>query len=81
MSGEMRILELTWAVFSIYCLDNFPEKDAMQVIQEMETQMINKRGFIKFESFNQQLIKVYLETPGMSIDSLYNQILEWASKQ
>ena len=72
---------MTWSVFSLYCFDNFPEKDAKQFISKMENQMIVSRGFRQFKSFNQQLIKIYKDEPNITISELYREILNWSSEQ
>ena len=68
---------MTWGIFSLYCLDNFPEKDAKQFIQKMENQMTDNRHFIKFKKFNQQLINVYKSNSNISMNDLYDKALKW----
>jgi hypothetical protein len=68
---------MTWALFSLYCLDNFPNNDARQFIQKMEKQMTNSRNFIKFKEFNQQLIKIYKDNPNINMNDLYDKVLKW----
>lgn len=72
---------MTWGLFSLYCLDNFPDKDAKQFILKMERQMTEKRNFIKFNDFNQYLIKVYKDNSNISIDNIYDTVLQWAERQ
>jgi hypothetical protein len=68
---------MTWGLFSLYCLDNFPENDTRQFIMKMEKQMTVGRNFIKFKDFNQQLIKIYNDYPDISINDLFDRILNW----
>lgn len=72
---------MTWAIFSLYCLDNFPIADVAQFVPIMETQMAKQRGFRKFDEFNQKLITLYQNDPNLNIDTLYKQILTWCEKQ
>jgi hypothetical protein len=68
---------MTWGLFSLYCLDNFPSNDARQSIQKMEKQMTNSRNFIKFKEFNQQLIKIYKDNPNINMNDIYDKVLKW----
>lgn len=70
---------MTWAVFTLYCYDNFPEKDVELFIVKMEKQMENDRGFIKFREFNRELLKLYKNNTGKKVYQLYPEILEWCS--
>jgi hypothetical protein len=72
---------MTWAYFSLYCIDNFPEKDVKQMIDKMEKQMVKGRNFIKFDVFNQELIKQYKANPSIKPRQLYEAMLQWAAKQ
>lgn len=69
---------MTWGLFSLYCLDNFPDRDAPQMIQRMEQQMTVQRNFIKFNDFNQYLISIYKKNPDVSMGSLFDAMLAWA---
>lgn len=68
---------MTWSLFSLYCLDNFPEEDVKQFLPKMENQMVEKRNFLRFDSFNRQLIKIYEENRNISMEDLTDKILEW----
>jgi len=72
---------MTWALFSLYCMDNFNNDDSKKVIQEIEKQMIDKRGFLHFKQFNEKLIEIYFQKNEQSIDQLYNKIIEWCRNQ
>ncbi|MCK4358723.1 MAG: DUF4932 domain-containing protein [Candidatus Cloacimonetes bacterium] len=69
---------MTWAIFSLYCIDNFPKYDYEQFIPKMEKQMERNRGFKRFSAFNQKLIEIYRTNPEIIIDELYKQIIEWS---
>jgi hypothetical protein len=68
---------MTFAIFSLYCYDLFPESDVAVFIPKMEKQMAEKRHFIKFKEFNQKLISIYKENKNSSIYALYDQMLNW----
>lgn len=72
---------MTFALFSIYCLDNFPIENVHIFIPKMEKLMVEHRGFINFNKFNQKMINVFQKSPKTTIDELYIIMLEWSSKQ
>ncbi len=73
---------MTWALFSLYCIDSYQSKDYDIAINMMEKSMIEGRDFIMFKEFNQELIHIYKENPDISMLELYRRILEWSySKQ
>jgi hypothetical protein len=72
---------MTWAIFSLYCYDNYPEKDVEQFIRIMEGDMMSGRGFIKFDKFNQKLISLYRGNPNLNFVELYDKILTWCEEQ
>jgi hypothetical protein len=67
---------LTWALFSLYCLDNFDINDVDIYMPMIENQMVFGRNFIKFKEFNQLLIKIYKENRNLSIPELYPLIIK-----
>ncbi|MBS1636877.1 MAG: DUF4932 domain-containing protein [Bacteroidetes bacterium] len=71
---------MTFALFSLYCLDNFPESDVKTFIPKMEKQMVEKRHFIRFAEFNQQLMTLYNTNKAITIEELYRQILQYSEK-
>jgi hypothetical protein len=71
---------MTWAVYSLYCIDHFKPADRDLFIPMMEQQMANMRGFIKFKEFNRQLMQVYIDKPGIKPDELFSQMLAWSKK-
>lgn len=72
---------MTFAVFSLYCIDHFEQKDIDIFMPKMEHQMSELRHFIKFREFNQQLIKIYLSNRSATPQELYDQVLDWAEMQ
>ncbi|MBC5993703.1 DUF4932 domain-containing protein [Pontibacter cellulosilyticus] len=69
---------MTWAIYSLYCLDKFSAEDNATFIPKMERQMEKSRGFIRFGDFNQKLISLYKVNPKISIDELYIAMLDWS---
>lgn len=72
---------MTWGLFSIYCLDNYPEEDARKFISTMEDQMVWNRKFIEFKMFNQELIRIQMANPNISINGLFEKITSWCINQ
>lgn len=71
---------MTWAVFSLYCYDNFPPSDADLAVQKMEKQMVQDRGFIRFHEFNQQLISLYKADKSAPAETWYAGMLDWCDR-
>ena len=71
---------MTWAVFTLYANDNFPEQDVLQFMTKMEKQMENSRGYVRFKEFNRELLRLYKENPDKTVDELYPAILAWSSQ-
>ena len=40
-----------------------------------------KRGFIKFKEFNNEMIRLKKENPNKTVTELYPQIIEWTKQQ
>lgn len=73
---------MTWAVFTLYALENFDENDFTIINARTELQMSNWRGFIKFKEFNQKMIELYKNKRAEeSIANLYPKILAWCKEQ
>lgn len=71
---------MTYAVYSLYLIDEYPEEEVAEFLPKMESQMENRRGFIKFGAFNRELIRKYKEDNNCPMDKLYMHILEWATQ-
>lgn len=71
---------MTWAVYSLYCIDNFKETDYEVMLKNMESQMEQSRGFIRFKGFNRQLIKLYKDDKKVTVDELYKNIIVWCGQ-
>lgn len=72
---------MTWAVFSLYCMDNYPGKQVDEFVNNMERQMVKSRGFIRFKEFNRQLMSLYEKNRKITIDELYKEMIAWCAKQ
>lgn len=72
---------MTWGLFSLYCFDNYPQEDARNFISTMEDQMIWGRKFKEFRKFNQQLIRIQMANPDISINRLFDKITIWCMNQ
>ena len=72
---------MTFALFSLYCIENFPSDDVKTYIPRMERMMTKHRGFINFDAFNQELIRIYESNPAITVDDIYVQMFDWASKE
>jgi hypothetical protein len=73
---------MTWAVFSLYCLDKYKESDVLTFVERMETQMEKRRGFNNFKAFNRELMRLYMHyNKSKKAHELYPEIIEWCKKQ
>ena len=69
---------MTWAVFTLYAYDTYEKEDFEIINQFTVNQMVNSRGFVLFEQFNNQLLELYINREeGEAIPDLYPEILEW----
>lgn len=67
---------MTWATYSLFLKDHF-NKDSFEVINNSITSfMQDRRGFIKYDLFNNQLLKLYAADDA-SVDQLIPKMIEW----
>lgn len=71
---------MTFAVYSLYILDNYGEQNLYEFLPIMETQMQDGRGFSEFKAFNRALLAMYQKDKNVKIEQLYQQILDWTEK-
>jgi hypothetical protein len=70
---------MTWAVFMLYAHDNYDDQTFKTVNERVANQMINRRKFVRFREFSDELLRLYLsQSEGQSIVDLYPDILDWA---
>jgi hypothetical protein len=72
---------MTWSVFCVYIADNYDKETADLVINERESRMTNIRKFIKFNEFDQALLKIRQKHKDLKVVDLYPFILDWCKKQ
>lgn len=70
---------MTFAIYSLYLFDNYPEENLYKYLPYLENQMVESRGFINFKDFNRELLKKYKLNPNIRMSELYDYILEWAT--
>jgi len=70
---------MTFAIYSLYLFDNYPEENLYKYLPYLENQMVESRGFINFKDFNRELLKKYKLNPNIKMSELYDYILEWAT--
>ncbi|GLX76734.1 hypothetical protein tinsulaeT_00740 [Thalassotalea insulae] len=69
---------MTWAIFSLYAKEHYPEQDFLQIKDDIENFMSQKRGFYLFKAFNEQLLKMYeKKKPTEKIPDLYPVLIDW----
>lgn len=68
---------MTHAVFCLWVMDQYDKPTADFVIKSRESLMVDKRHFIKFKEFNQELIRLRFENKDKKVSELYPQILKW----
>jgi Domain of unknown function (DUF4932) len=69
---------MTFGVYSLYCLDRFPAAETETFFKGYEKKMgVEGRGFIKFDLFNQELVRVYKGNPSLSVQGLYDKMFTW----
>lgn len=72
---------MTHAVFCIWVNEKYNSKTAAYVIEKREELNTGKRKFYKFREFNQALLKLRKENPGLTVKGLYPRIIEWSKEQ
>jgi len=73
---------MTWSVFTLYCYNNYPEKDVQTSMQFLENFMEKKRGFINYAAFDHALLNIYKRNKRKKkVCELYPEILKWCSSQ
>ena len=71
---------MTHALFCLYARDVYDKATAAYVIDQREKLMIDRRHYIKFREFTQQLQTLYnQQKPGQLLSDVYPALLDWAS--
>lgn len=71
---------MTWGVFLLYAHDTYPEDVYRQVADYTINSMVDGRGFIRFEAFTAELLRLYEINPDQMVADLYPDILKWAEE-
>jgi hypothetical protein len=72
---------MTWAVYSMYVNDNYLQKDLEEYLPKVEKQMEDRRGYIAFKKFNRTLLEKYQKNPSITMNDLFEFILNWADSE
>lgn len=73
---------MTWAVFTLFAYDRYSENEFREINTNTVNNMVNNRKFIKFNEFNEELIRLYKNKEIYnSVEDLYPPILDWAKNQ
>ncbi len=72
---------MTWAVFTLYLYDNF-DKEIFEKRNQIETDfMVNRRGFVKYDEFNDFVLDWYIDNPKEPLDKFYPKVIEWIKNE
>lgn len=71
---------MTFAVYSLYVLDNYKENEFNEYMPMLERQMVDQRKFLKFKEFNRALIDKYKQNKNIKPAELYLYMLNWSDK-
>ncbi len=76
---------MTWAIFSLYALENYQPEQIEKILSVQEAFMVERRKFIHFKTFNRELIRLYedqrAKTGKIELETLYSPILKWMEKK
>ena len=73
---------MTWAVFGLYVYDRFGESAYEKVMPQPIAFMENNMGFVKFQSFNRHLLKLFQKYEGKKkVPELYPEMLKWVKNK
>lgn len=71
---------MTFAFYSLYCLDRYSKADCEAYLPDMEALMVKGRGFESFENFNRYMMQLYIDRPEISVKELYKEMFSWSEK-
>jgi hypothetical protein len=72
---------MTWGVYLLYAWDTYEMGQFEEVRREVVRQMVNDRGFLKFDEFADELLKLYSEAGNeVKVYELYPQIIKWVER-
>jgi hypothetical protein len=71
---------MTWSVFTLWALDQFPKAQLEDIVSMNRHDMI-ARGFTQFMEFDRELVRLYRERkPGQQVVHLFPAIIEFGSR-
>jgi hypothetical protein len=65
----------------MYVNDNYLQKDLEEYLPKVEKQMEDSRGYIAFKKFNRTLLEKYQQNPSITMNDLFEFILNWADNE
>jgi len=68
---------MTWSIYTLYLYEHFSASDFQRLKSDMETFMMEYRGFIRFREFNEMLLELYKQEPLRPIEEFYSPMIEW----
>jgi hypothetical protein len=72
---------MTWSLFSLYCMDRYPEADVLDFLPRMERQMVEDRGFVRFREFNRELLELHRRDPAAEGRTLVKAMVDWCARR
>ncbi|MBT8393372.1 MAG: DUF4932 domain-containing protein, partial [Bacteroidia bacterium] len=73
---------MTWGTFTLFAWEFFEKSVFEQINLNTELIMVKSRGFTKFDLFNQELLRLYIEKSGdKSANNLFSDIISWMNSQ
>lgn len=72
---------MTWGVFLLYARDTYPDAVYQAVADYTVNSMIQNRGFIRFDDFSEELLRLYSNTGIQMIAEFYPGVIGWAEAQ
>lgn len=72
---------MTHAAFCLYIADSYDKPVADFVISKRESLMVDRRNFIRFKEFDQELLRLHRENKNLKTVDLYPMIVAWCKTQ
>ncbi|QTE40178.1 DUF4932 domain-containing protein [Mucilaginibacter gossypii] len=72
---------MTHAAFCLYIADNYDKQVADYVIERREALMVERRNFIHFKEFDQELLRLHRQNRNLKTADLYPMIVSWCKTQ
>jgi hypothetical protein len=72
---------MTHAAFCLYIADSYDQPTADFVIAKRESLMVDRRNFIHFKEFDQELLRLHRENKNLKTADLYPKIVAWCKTQ